>query len=321
MNTLVPTNRSSAWQVVFTPRRRAFTLVELLVVIGLIGLITLMAVPAFKGFGQSNKLTAAQRQLSDDLAFARQTAIKNRTTVYMVFFVHPRSDDSDKFDAGLAQIRQAWLSLLGSPVSQPLAQWALRQFTNVYAGYNASYAFYTEQTVGDQPGVHRQRYLSVSGNIWRSLPEGIYFAPFMEPVIGLGGTVARLDVKEVPFPIARDQFPGIPSQQFQIPTLRLPTLVFDSQGRLARLDTTTGQPVFDAKRQDRFVAVGLASVLLPKVAPPSPPPGQRPARTVDYAFGQAVDIVETPPMNYTNTLFRVAALTGRSRKQTWPVFP
>src|SRR3982751_4920729 len=71
----------------------AFTLLELLVVIGIIGLLAAIAAPALKGLGSSNEIAAANRQLTDDLSFARLRAINDRTTVYVVFaspdILHP----------------------------------------------------------------------------------------------------------------------------------------------------------------------------------------------------------------------------------------
>src|ERR1041384_6014921 len=63
----------------------AFTLLEMLTVVVIIGLILAVAVPAIKGMKKSNVIAAADRQLLDDLALARQRAILGRTTVHVVF--------------------------------------------------------------------------------------------------------------------------------------------------------------------------------------------------------------------------------------------
>src|SRR5262245_48400431 len=67
---------------------RGFTLLELLVVLAIVGLLAAVTLPAMKGMRQSNALSAANRQLLDDLAAARQRAIKDGTVV-MVLFVPP----------------------------------------------------------------------------------------------------------------------------------------------------------------------------------------------------------------------------------------
>src|ERR1700739_94744 len=63
----------------------AFTLLELLVVIVIIGLLATIGLPAIRGMTKSNAMVAADRQLLDDIAYARRLAIANHTSIYMVF--------------------------------------------------------------------------------------------------------------------------------------------------------------------------------------------------------------------------------------------
>src|SRR5208282_459333 len=64
---------------------RAFTLLELLVVISILGILAALTVPVLKNFGKSDATLGASRQLLDGVARARQLAMSDRTTVYMVF--------------------------------------------------------------------------------------------------------------------------------------------------------------------------------------------------------------------------------------------
>ena len=63
----------------------AFTLVELLAVIAIIGIMIAVMIPLFNGMGQGSKMTAAVTQLKTTMSLARQHAITKREMTYVVF--------------------------------------------------------------------------------------------------------------------------------------------------------------------------------------------------------------------------------------------
>ena len=71
--------------------RRGFTLVELLVVMGIMAILVLSAGPMFKGLTSSSGMQGATMQLRTTLSLARQWAITHRETTYVVF---PLTDSS-----------------------------------------------------------------------------------------------------------------------------------------------------------------------------------------------------------------------------------
>ena len=292
-------------------QRRAFTLIELLVVIGIIGLLMFLAVPAFRGFGQPNVLLAAQQQLRDDLGFARLQAIKNRSPVYMVFFMPPYRTGPNRFANDLAQIHTA---ILGLPQSdeyrRQFREVALRAYTNVFPRQYTAYALFTEGSLGEQPGVKRMRYLTE----WRPLPEGALFPTNgLEMVLPGWVTgfpnqtlVTNLNDRSFPFPIAPErEIPNNASDTKDM-TLLLPAIAFDSQGRLFNFDRE-GRPIGNGTTlADRYLAVSAGSVLMTRFP-------VRPGAPDVFDFAQPADVVETPRRNYTNQMVRVSALTGRAK--------
>lgn len=163
----------------------AFTLVEMLAVIGIIAILATVGLPKLSNFGKANATTSATRQLLDDVAFARMQAISTRSDVYMVFA------DSNVL-AGLN-----WNLLLLRTEKE--------QASNILRGQYTSYTLYSPRTVGDQPGRPRQRYLIG----WRTLPEGTFiptwkFGPtnvWSSSWINLTSDVTRpFAYKQFPFP-------------------------------------------------------------------------------------------------------------------------
>jgi prepilin-type N-terminal cleavage/methylation domain-containing protein len=172
--------------------RAAFTLIELLVVIAIIGILAAMTGPIINNF-KPNYIAAASSQLLNDVKRARQLAISQRTTVYMVF----------------VPIAGSWTTLPG----------AASLYEKQLIGYN----FAVLRSVGDQPGVQTPRYLSQ----WRTLPDGafIYLGKF---VSGSSLQIAGYTVNAfnstvlVPFPTSYTPA-GYASLSY---------IAFDSTGRL-----------------------------------------------------------------------------------------
>src|SRR5436309_304931 len=122
----------------FGRRMRAFSLIEMLIVVAIIGLLSAMILPSFGGLTKSNQMSVATRQLLDDVAFARQTAINNRARVYIVF-VAP----------------EFWNKAAANPVTAASSSYA--EFIHLGLGQYSTYAIYTDRSIGDQPGSFNAR--------------------------------------------------------------------------------------------------------------------------------------------------------------------
>ena len=107
--------------------RHGFTLVELMVLIGIVGLIASMAVPSFNSYLRANRIDVVGDQMASDLALARALAVSEgrvirveaESTGYVV--VDPATDRQIRqreFPAGVS---------LDSPVTINFFPWGAAQ--------------------------------------------------------------------------------------------------------------------------------------------------------------------------------------------------
>lgn len=224
--------RAARIQWVYRKSQTAFSLVELLVVMAIIGILAGIGLPALRGLGGSNDMAAANRQLMDDLSYARFKAINERTTVYMVFvspdILTPVYNNREKAE---------------------VAKRANLQFT--------SYALFARRTLGDQPGVNKARYITE----WRSLPEGVLiltnkFDRLAANLPSAPQLAQRpVDLAKRPFGYADFPFPSATDK-----IIKLPCIAFDYQGRFVLFN---GEGV---KRtpEDFVIAMAKGSIIFPQ---------------------------------------------------------
>lgn len=260
--------------------RRAFTLIEMLVVLSIMAIIAALAVPALKNFGRADAMTGADQQLLNDVARARQLAISQRTTVYMIF-VPPSFWNNN------------WNNM--TP-----AQRSLTATTNLCDKQLTGYTFAAYGAVGDQPGQHQWHYLAP----WQSLPDGTFVAaqkfdvsPNLPAVfytitdpLGSGHSyrIYGFDLTNtIPFPSETNYF-----------SLYVPYIAFNYLGQL----TDDGQNL--ASRHE-YIPLARGSIV-PAVDPVTKTFQLRPPQ-----------LYEVPPGNSTNAynLIDIDPLTGRATLQ------
>lgn len=275
--------------------RRGMTLLELLIVISIIALLSLIALPALKGMREANVINWANRQLLDDLGFARQQAIKNRAPVCVVFAPPIQGGTGPRYGR-----------------------------ETLIRGQCRMYRIYALRSIGDQPGQPNSRYLTG----WKELPEGVIIAP---PKFGGFGTsdpmVYRLpwvDPSTTPpgvhyeiLSFARgrggvaapgnykwDAFPHPTSTNTtQMDQVELPYILFDSQGRLRPYRGDGSYYIEGDCNQSGNCIIPLTrgSVL--------------PERQGTNYMWQLADIRERPPGAWSNNFnfIVIDGLTGRAR--------
>jgi prepilin-type N-terminal cleavage/methylation domain-containing protein len=253
----------------------AFTLVELLVVISILGILAYLTMPALKNWSKSDATISASRQLLDDVGRARQLAISQRTTVYMVFV-------PTNFWSGDAN---AFLATLPTPAQQTAA-------TNLCDKQLTGYTFVSLRMVGDQPGQGVPRYLAP----WQNLPDGAFIAlakftnsaaqyyTITDPVSGAAYKIYGFTNMAVPFPTA------------DAPHVQIPCIAFNYLGQLT-VDGVNLAPL------DEYIPLAKGSISLARDSA---------TRALQLA---PPDVMEMPPGNSTGPSYNIVhvdRLTGRA---------
>lgn len=259
--------------------RQAFTLIELLVVISILGILAALSVPALKNLGKSDAGISAARQLLDGVGRARQLAIANHTTVYMVFVP-----------------TNFWGVLTGTNLNSAAA-------TNLCDKQLTGYTFVSYGQLGDQPGRHAWYYIEP----WHNLPDNAFIAAqkFLQP----GSPLLPMSIPQwqsdynrqpisaftnllVPFPVANTT------------PVPMPCIEFDYSGRLISEVDASGN------YHDAYIPLAQGTVY------PAHDPG---TKALELAPAVVTEIPAGNSTSIAYNVIHVDALTGRAVLESFKV--
>ncbi len=251
-------------------------------VIAILGIMAGLTVPVINNFAKSDATLGASRQLLDGVARARQLAVSQRTTVYMIFM--PTNFWYNNYPT--------WWNSLAFAQQIAVTNLANKQLTG--------YTFVSFRSVGDQPGQGRLNYLAP----WQTLPDGTFIAwlKFTNSLM----TTQPYRITDSINPGKYYDIRGFATNAIPFPTatnalLNFPYVAFNYLGQL----TVDGQTVAD---RDEYIPLAHGSVMVARdtatkaLLLPIPPDNGSP------------DILENPPGNSTNAynIVHIERLTGRA---------
>lgn len=283
----------------------AFTLIELLTVITILGIIAGLAVPAIKQLGNSNGNIGASQQLLADVGRARQLAVADHTTVYMIFV------KTNFWMAPGFPIPNAWWNY-------PLMTAAKKAVvTNLCDKQLTGYTFVSLRSAGDQPGRVTVRYLAP----WQNLPVGTFIAPqkFQPPtdppfyILGYDPNIPIYGfniTNSIPFP-TEDSPSGL-RLQLRLSDFSVPYIAFNYLGQL----TVDGQTLAG---RDEYIPLAHGSVS-PAINPATK------SLILEAAPAGAASVLETPPgnsgignNNLSYNILHIDRLTGRASLEFYKI--